>query len=91
MKVVYPICCGVDVHKTFLVATIITTKGFTLHYSKERFSTFNNSIRKFKQWLIDNNCYDVCMESTGNIGSPSITFWRIQSVSPSPTQNGLRL
>lgn len=25
MKVVYPICCGVDVHKTFLVGTIIST------------------------------------------------------------------
>ena len=25
MKVVYPICCGVDVHKSFLVGTIITT------------------------------------------------------------------
>lgn len=70
MKVIYPICCGVDVHKTFLVATIITTKGFTLHYSKERFSTFNNSIRRFKQWLIDNNCYDVCMESTGKYWVP---------------------
>ena len=64
MKVVYPICCGVDVHKTFLVATII--KGITPHYSKKRFSTFNNSILQFKQWLLDNNCYDVCMESTGN-------------------------
>ena len=29
MKVVYPICCGVDVHKTFLVATIITSEGIT--------------------------------------------------------------
>ena len=25
MKLTYPICCGVDVHKTFLVATIITS------------------------------------------------------------------
>lgn len=25
MRLVYPVCCGVDVHKTFLVATIITT------------------------------------------------------------------
>ena len=60
----YPICCGVDVHKTFLVATIITSQGITPHYSKKRFSTFNNSILQFKQWLIDNNCFDVCMEST---------------------------
>ena len=65
MKVVYSICCGVDVHKTFLVATIITSQGTTPHYSKKRFSTFNNSILQFKQWLIDNNCFDVCMESTG--------------------------
>lgn len=70
MKIVYPICCGVDVHKNFLVATIITSHGFTPHYSKKRFSTFNNSILQFKQWLIDNNCFDVCMESTGKYWVP---------------------
>jgi len=70
MKVVYPICCGVDVHKTFLVATIITSQGITPHYSKKRFSTFNKSILQFKQWLIDNNCFDVCMESTGKYWVP---------------------
>ncbi|RKL61250.1 IS110 family transposase [Thermoanaerobacteraceae bacterium SP2] len=70
MKVVYPICCGVDVHKSFLVATLITSQGIIPHYSKKRFSTFNNSILKFKQWLIDNNCYDVCMESTGKYWVP---------------------
>jgi transposase len=70
MKIVYPICCGVDVHKTFLVATIITSQGITPHYSKKRFSTFNNSILQFKQWLIDNNCLDVCMESTGKYWIP---------------------
>lgn len=70
MKVVYPICCGVDVHKTFLIATIITSQGITPHYSKKRFSTFNNSILQFKQWLIDNNCYYVCMESTGKYWVP---------------------
>ena len=70
MKVVYSICCGVDVHKTFLVATIITSQGIIPHYSKKRFSTFNNSILRFKQWLIDNNCFDVCMESTGKYWIP---------------------
>ena len=70
MKVIYPICCGVDVHKTFLVATIISSQGLIPHYSKKRFSTFNNSIRQFKQWLIDNNCFDVCMESTGKYWVP---------------------
>ncbi len=70
MKIVYPICCGVDVHKTFLIATIITTQGLTPSYSKKRFSTFNNSILQFKQWLIDNSCFDVCMESTGKYWIP---------------------
>ena len=70
MKVVYPICCGVDVHKSFFVATIIKTEGITPKYSKKRFSTFNNEILRFKQWLIDNDCYDVCMESTGKYWVP---------------------
>lgn len=70
MKVVYSTCCGVDVHKTFLVATLITTEGITPHYSKKRFSTFNNSILQFKQWLIQNSCFDICMESTGKYWVP---------------------
>jgi transposase len=70
MKVVYPICCGVDVHKTFLVATLITTQGIVPSYKKKRFSTFNKSILAFKQWLIDNNCFDVCLESTGKYYVP---------------------
>lgn len=70
MRVVYPICCGVDVHKSFLVATLITTDGMVPTYRKKRFSTFNNSILAFKQWLVGNNCFDVCMESTGKYYVP---------------------
>ena len=71
MKVTYQTCCGVDVHKSFLVATIVkTTGGIEPSYQKKRFSTFNNSILEFKQWLLDNNCHDVCMESTGKYWIP---------------------
>jgi len=70
VKVVYPICCGVDVHKKFFVANLITSEGITPHYQKKRFSTFNNSILQFKQWLLDNNCLDICMESTGKYWVP---------------------
>ena len=71
MKVVYQTCCGVDVHKSFLVATIIkTTSGVQPSYQKKRFSTFNNSILAFKKWLIKNQCCDVCMESTGKYWIP---------------------
>ena len=71
MKVVYPICCGVDVHKTFLVGTIIsTTDGVQPHYQKKRFSTYNSDLHRFADWLHANNCTDVCMESTGKYWVP---------------------
>lgn len=72
MKVVYPICCGIDVHKRFLIATIMTTKKdlLTPTYQKKRFSTFNNQILALKNWLVENNCFDVCMESTGKYWIP---------------------
>jgi transposase len=70
LTIVYPICCGVDVHKTFFVATLITSDGIVPKYQKRRFSTYNNQILAFKAWLLDNNCRDVCMESTGKYWIP---------------------
>ena len=71
MKVTFQTCCGVDVHKSFLVATIIkTTGGIEPSYQKRRFSTFNNSIFEFKKWLLENECLYVCMESTGKYWIP---------------------
>ena len=70
MKLTYPVCCGVDVHKTFLVATIITSDSLTPKYKQKRFSTFYSGLLLFKQWLLENNCKDVCMESTGKYWVP---------------------
>lgn len=71
MKVTFQTCCGVDVHKSFLVATIIkTTGGIEPSYQKRHFSTFNNSILEFKKWLLENECLYVCMESTGKYWIP---------------------
>ena len=71
MKVVYPVCCGVDVHKSFFIATIIsTTSDIQPNYARKRFSTFNNDIIRFADWLASNNCNDVCMESTGKYWIP---------------------
>jgi len=41
LKIVYQICCGIDVHKTFVVACIASTnkQGVTT-YKRHRFSTF---------------------------------------------------
>ena len=72
MKVVFPTCCGVDVRKTFVVATIITTPVDSLqpHYLKKRFSTFNSDLNRFADWLLEHGCLDVCMESTGKYWVP---------------------
>ncbi len=72
MKVVFPTCCGVDVHKKFLVATIIKTPKDSLQpsYQKKRFSTFNSDLNRFADWLHKNECLDVCMESTGKYWVP---------------------
>ena len=71
MRLVYPVCCGVDVHKTLLVATIITTtNGVLPKYQQKRFSTYYSGLLDFKQWLLANNCKDVCMESTGKYWVP---------------------
>ena len=66
LKIVYPICCGMDVHKSFVVACIAATNGHGVTtYKSKRFSTFTGDLRRCAAWLIENNCKDVCMESTG--------------------------
>lgn len=71
LKIVYPICCGMDVHKSFLVACIASTNecGVTT-YKSRRFSTFTKDLRLCADWLSANNCKDVCMESTGKYWIP---------------------
>lgn len=71
LKIVYPICCGMDIHKSFLVACIASTneRGVTT-YKSRRFSTFTKDLRLCAEWLKINNCRDVCMESTGKYWIP---------------------
>ncbi len=75
LKLQYPICCGVDVHKKLIVATIVTTdpNGIS-EYEQKSFSTINSDIRKFHDWLIENDCYYVCMESTGKYWIPIFNY-----------------
>lgn len=82
MKVIYPICCGIDVHKSFLIGTIIaTTDGVQPHYQKKRFSTYNKDLNSFADWLIKNNCQDVCMESTGKYWIPVFNILESRGIS----------
>ena len=75
MKLKYSICCGLDVHKNVIVATIVTTnKDGISEYLQKSFSTINSDIQRFHNWLIENNCYHVCMESTGKYWIPIFNY-----------------
>ena len=71
LKIVYPVCCGMDVHRDFLIACIAATnaQGVT-EYQSRRFSTYTGSLRELRDWLLANDCKDVCMESTGKYWFP---------------------
>jgi len=71
VDIVYPVCCGMDVHKNFLVACIATTneRNDTTHEIR-RFSTFTGDLRRLAEWLAANKCRDVCMESSGKYWIP---------------------
>lgn len=70
MKVIYPKACGVDVHKSFIVAVICDSTSVKPQYLRKRFSTFPNSLIEFRNWLLANDCQNVCMESTGKYYVP---------------------
>lgn len=70
LRIVYPICCGLDVHKDFVYACIATTENGVTTYKSRRFSTFTKGLRELLSWLLSHNCKDVCMESTGKYWIP---------------------
>ena len=71
LKIVFKICCGIDVHKDFVVACIAKTDDNNVTtYQSKRFSTFTKGLRELSEWLNSNSCKDVCMESTGKYWHP---------------------
>lgn len=70
LKIINKICCGVDVHKKFIVATIAKTENNVTTYVRKKFNTFTGNLLLFKVWLETNNCDIVCMESTGKYWIP---------------------
>jgi len=62
--------CGADIHKKFLVATILSRDETKI---SERFGMTLDEILKFKEWVIANNCEQVAVESTGVYWVPIYT------------------
>ena len=71
MRIVRPICCGADIHKDLIVATIATTNqdGIT-EYLQRSFSSQNFDLIRLKSWLKEHHCFEIAMESTGKYWIP---------------------
>ena len=71
MRIVRPICCGADIHKDLIVATIATTNqdGIT-EYIQSSFSSQNFDLVRLKAWLKEHHCFEIAMESTGKYWIP---------------------
>ena len=71
MRIVRPICCGADIHKDLIVATIAATSqdGIT-EYIQSSFSSQNFDLVRLKAWLIEHHCFEIAMESTGKYWIP---------------------
>ena len=70
IQIVHPVCCGLDVHKKKISACLITVAedGQELHEIRE-FGTFTAELLEMKNWLTENECPILAMESTG-------VYWR---------------
>ena len=71
MQVLYPCCCGLDVHKKFVVACVLTTNAEG-HVQKESrtFSTMTHDLLALLDWLQAVGCTHVAMESTSSYWRP---------------------
>lgn len=66
MRTVYERCCGIDVHKKLIVACLRNGKKAEIR----KFDTLTSSIKELSNWLLENNCQMVAMESTGAYWKP---------------------
>ncbi|RGC45066.1 IS110 family transposase [Absiella sp. AM29-15] len=75
-RVMYPIACGIDVHKKKLACTIVIAKSIQDEpvYHHRNFSTHNYDLVKLADWLTHFDCHCVCMESTGKYWTPVFNY-----------------
>ena len=77
MEVLYRSCCGIDVHKQFLVACLLVVdEAGCQHKELRRFSTMTGDLLTCVDWLKAAQCRAIAMESTGCIGSHPGTLWK---------------
>lgn len=71
MEILYRCCCGMDVHKKFVVACLlrIDEQGEETRHL-QRFETYTEDLLRLSDWLTRSGCTHVAMESTGVYWKP---------------------
>src|SRR5947199_5385255 len=71
VEVVYPRCCGVDVHKKTVVACLIVPGPQGRPVKEVRtFGTMTDDLLALVDWVVAAGCTHVAMESTGSYWKP---------------------
>jgi hypothetical protein len=74
MQVLYPRCCGLDIHKKSIVACVLLTDpDGTLHRFVRTFGTMTADLLGLDDWLTFHAVTHVAMESTGVLWRPIFT------------------
>jgi transposase len=70
ISIIHPVCCGLDIHKKKISACLITVDPYgNEDFEIREFGAFTNDLLSLKDWLLENDCPIVAMESTG-------VYWR---------------
>jgi transposase len=71
MRVLHERCCGLDSHKKFVVACLLTTSvEGTVHQEIRTYSTRTHGLLALADWLRGEGCGPVVMASTGSYWRP---------------------
>ena len=70
MEVLYPRCCGIDVHKVSAVACLRMQQGARAKTEIREFGTTTAEVLRLHSWLAEAGCTHVAMESTSVYWKP---------------------
>lgn len=77
MDIIYKSCCGIDVHKNKLVACLkIKGKQAVI----KEFTGQTEDIKNMAEWLKENKCEKIAMESTASYWKPLVNIFEIKEL-----------
>jgi transposase len=65
MDVLYPRCCGLDVHKSSISACILVQVAGRVQKHQRRFGAMTHDLQELANWLRQFEVTQVAMESSG--------------------------